>query len=181
MFIYKTTNKVNGKVYIGKKSNIKRSSNYLGSGKLIKKAIKKYGKDSFIREILVENIQTKEELDNAERYWIAQMNTQVPNGYNLAIGGEGWNVGDKKSNEWKQKMSELKRGKAFSTNHKKSLAISKLGKSQYWNIGKKRTPEMKLKMSLAQKGIPRLESIKILVEKLKSQIKFSEFDYIEVE
>lgn len=44
-FIYKTTNTINGKSYIGLCSSAKRFENYLGSGVLLKQAIKKYGAD----------------------------------------------------------------------------------------------------------------------------------------
>lgn len=45
MVIYKTTNLINGKIYIGQDS--KDRPNYYGSGKLIHRAIKKYGKENF--------------------------------------------------------------------------------------------------------------------------------------
>jgi hypothetical protein len=47
--IYLTTNQINGKIYIGQTSINKHG--YIGSGKLLKKAIKKYGKNNFIRTI----------------------------------------------------------------------------------------------------------------------------------
>tara|TARA_Y100001938_G_scaffold133516_1_gene192982 strand:+ start:109 stop:258 length:150 start_codon:yes stop_codon:yes gene_type:complete len=47
--VYKITNNINERVYIGK--DINDNPNYLGSGILIKKAIRKYGKDNFIKEI----------------------------------------------------------------------------------------------------------------------------------
>ena len=55
-YVYKTTNKENGKYYVGvhKSENIKTDS-YLGSGYILAKAIEKYGKESFEREILNEN------------------------------------------------------------------------------------------------------------------------------
>jgi hypothetical protein len=46
MIIYKTTNIINGKYYVGK--DINNSESYLGSGVLLKRAIKKYGKENFI-------------------------------------------------------------------------------------------------------------------------------------
>ena len=52
MVIYEIKNLINGKKYIGKDS--KNNPNYLGSGKYLKLAIKKYGKHNFIKEILFE-------------------------------------------------------------------------------------------------------------------------------
>jgi hypothetical protein len=51
MVIYKTTNLINGKIYIGQDSN--DNKNYLGSGLKLKRAIKKYSKENFIKEVIV--------------------------------------------------------------------------------------------------------------------------------
>jgi hypothetical protein len=50
--IYKTTNLINGKIYIGKHETSDLNDTYMGSGKVLMNAIKKYGKDSFKKEIL---------------------------------------------------------------------------------------------------------------------------------
>jgi group I intron endonuclease len=85
MIVYKTTNLVNGKIYVGQSLN--GENWYLGSGTMLKRAIRKYGKDLFLRETLRE-CTTKEELDQAEREWIAKLNAQDPKvGYNIAFGG----------------------------------------------------------------------------------------------
>lgn len=88
MYIYKTTNKINGKFYIGlSKFKPEENSDYLGSGWLIKKAINKYGKENFIKEIL-EECTEKEILLKQERYWIStlQSNNRII-GYNISEGG----------------------------------------------------------------------------------------------
>lgn len=84
-FIYKTTNIINGKIYIGKATN--RESTYLGSGVDITQAIKKYGKENFTREIL-EYCTSDKELNKKEKYWITFFNSTNENvGYNLQEGG----------------------------------------------------------------------------------------------
>ena len=62
MYIYKTTNLINGKIYIGQ-SIRKFSKSYLGSGVKILNAIKKYGKENFKVEILEDNKNIKRKLD----------------------------------------------------------------------------------------------------------------------
>ena len=53
-YVYKITNKINGKWYIGKrKHRLPFNDPYMGSGKLIKVAIEKYGKDNFTKEIFL--------------------------------------------------------------------------------------------------------------------------------
>lgn len=87
MIIYKTTNLINGKIYIGKDS-INRND-YLGSGVLIKRAIKVYGKNNFKKEILQE-CKDLNELNLAEIYWINFYNsTNLSIGYNISFGGDG--------------------------------------------------------------------------------------------
>ena len=63
MIIYKTTNLINSKIYVGQDS--KNNYNYLGSGIIIKKAIKKYGKENFKKEI-IEYCNDKQKLDNVD-------------------------------------------------------------------------------------------------------------------
>lgn len=84
-FIYKTTNLVNGKFYVGKCMNDPREK-YLGSGKLLVQAIEKYGRENFRREIL--QYSSQEELDDLERIWIERLNARTL-GYNLQEGGTG--------------------------------------------------------------------------------------------
>ncbi|GJQ43816.1 MAG: hypothetical protein JETCAE03_33140 [Ignavibacteriaceae bacterium] len=88
MQIYKITNTISGKFYIG--LDTKSRKEYLGSGIYIKRAIDKYGIENFKKEIL-EECETKEELCEREKFWIKKLNSKVPNGYNIADGGHGNN------------------------------------------------------------------------------------------
>lgn len=93
MIVYKITNKINGKIYIGQTEKVD-ITNYYGSGVVIMKALKKYGKKNFER-IILEVCQTKDQLNKAEIYWIEYYNSTDRNlGYNISTGGDGGNLGD---------------------------------------------------------------------------------------
>jgi DNA-binding Lrp family transcriptional regulator len=70
-FVYETTNLINGKKYIGKCIFSRKNNweNYLGSGVYLKRAIKKYGKENFKREIIFLAID-KKELEEIEEFII---------------------------------------------------------------------------------------------------------------
>jgi hypothetical protein len=82
--VYKITNKINGKFYIGKHQTKNLDDDYMGSGKLIKAAIEKYGKENFFKEIL--HIFDKEEDMNAKE---SELVILSENSYNLCPGGHG--------------------------------------------------------------------------------------------
>jgi len=105
MIIYRTTNKINGKIYVGQ--TVTEDKCYLGSGNLIKLAIKKYGKENFVRETL-QTCRTQKRLDERERYWIKKLRSQEKEiGYNLENGGNGTG---KHTEEWKRNVSEKMSG-----------------------------------------------------------------------
>lgn len=84
-----TTNIITGKKYIGCCS--RDDDNYVGSGTLLKEAIKKYGRESFTRVILQE-CSSLDELATAEKEWIAKYNAvESDEYYNLSDGGFGGN------------------------------------------------------------------------------------------
>lgn len=164
MIIYKTTNLVNGKFYIGKDSRNKKS--YYGSGLILNKAIKKYGKENFVKETL-EICSSLDELNKCEVYWIKKLNARnLDIGYNLSEGGEGFQLGHKMSKEtyekmmvmlkdrdhtWGSKISKANKGKKISDKHK--AKISETLKIKYKNgyippaLGLKRSEETKQKIS----------------------------------
>ena len=93
--IYKITNLVNGKVYIGQSTNIKRrwkdhkKDAFWRSGPdydyPLYRAMRKYGLDNFSFEIIEEC--NKNELNEKEKFYIAQYNS-YKNGYNQTEGGD---------------------------------------------------------------------------------------------
>jgi len=91
MFVYLTTCLSSGKKYIGKYEG-PESNDYLGSGKLLKRAIAKHGKDNFSR-IILERYSTVRECREGEAKWIELLNAvRSPLFYNIAAGGEGGNT-----------------------------------------------------------------------------------------
>lgn len=135
MLVYCITNKINGKKYIGSDSN--SNPKYYGSGVYIKKAIKKHGKENFIKEILceVDNVELMKEL---EEYWIEYFNA-----YNSSLfyNATKYAAGISKCT-WGSKISEKTKG------HK-------------WNVGKHHSEKTKLKISKANTGNTHTESEKI--------------------
>lgn len=89
--IYKITNMINNKIYIGQSidpnhrfiSHCSRANNDSDNSP-IHTAIKKYGKENFVLDI----IEWTEDYNNRERYWIQKLNSLSPFGYNVAKGGE---------------------------------------------------------------------------------------------
>lgn len=92
-FIYITTNNIDGKKYIGQRTYARKGwKTYLGSGIHIKRAIKKYGEENFSR-VIIEECDTKEKLDEREKYWINHYGAVNSNNYyNIANGGDGGNT-----------------------------------------------------------------------------------------
>ena len=91
MVIYQTTNLINNKKYIGR--DAWNRSNYIGGGKALKQAIKKYGKENFKKEIL-EYCNSKEELLEREAYWLKFYNVvEDSNYYNMTLSSKGWEKG----------------------------------------------------------------------------------------
>lgn len=144
MVIYKITNMVTGKIYIGQDS--KNCSHYLGSGKLIKMSVAKYGREHFKREIL-EHCETRDMLNNREVYWINKFNsTNLTIGYNIQSGGNVYShwQGKKLSEEHKAKIRRTSRsnplyGSAnpdFWTQELRDEVSKRMKGKAAWNKGK---------------------------------------------
>ena len=147
--IYKYTNKINGKVYIGQTTNEKsRISNHKKARvdkdcKRFHYAVKKYGYDSFTYEVLFNiSCSNRQDLINTlnikESVAIKFFKSSDPNfGYNLTLGGSG-RSGYHLSEETKQHLSKLNKGKKLPPRRKDWC--ENLSRSQK---GKKRPPQSK--------------------------------------
>ena len=89
--IYKITNQLNGKIYIGKfvYHHKRNFDNYWGSGVAIQAAYEKYGKENFTKEIIEEIESDNSILCEREIYWISKHNSFHGVGYNMTEGGDG--------------------------------------------------------------------------------------------
>lgn len=86
--IYKTENLINGKIYIGYHASENIEDSYIGSGKLLKKAISKYGLENFKKEILYV-FPSREEALLKEAELVSLNFVKSNDNYNLKAGGEG--------------------------------------------------------------------------------------------
>jgi len=179
--VYKATNKINGKSYIGQTTQFlcRRIADHVSKSLNDKdayyfhKAIKKHGKDSFVWTIIGESV-SREDLNNLEIEMIKKYDT-FNNGYNLTLGGEGasgyklteevkdkisktlsgknhpW-YGKHHSEETKIKISKANKGRKFSKEHRKNLSDANSGEKHH-NYGKHLSRETRSRMSKAQQGI----------------------------
>jgi len=167
MIIYKTTNLINGKIYIGKDKH--NNPKYLGSGKSLQYAIKKYGSENFKKEIL-EYCNSEEQLCQCEIKWINLYNSMDRSiGYNMTEGGKGGNTrilySDSEIDEYKTKLAigvrnsekynnsvKNKTGKTRPEHSKKLKELYATGKLIPHNLGKVTSNETRRKISAANFG-----------------------------
>lgn len=142
MKIYKITNLINNKIYIGQTNG--NNIYYKGSGKLLKLAFKKYGRKNFKIDIIADKIFNKKLLDELEIHYIQLYASRISKiGYNLALG-------------------PTQKGRSANQKFKEYISKVNLGNK---NASGKRTLETKLKMSNAKLGtkqtITHIENIKL--------------------
>lgn len=168
-YCYRTTNLVNGNFYIGKhKQEFGFIDSYLGSGKVIQRAIKKYGVQNFKKEILSFHTSDEEALLEEKRILTCDV-VNDKKCYNLKPGGEGGSVKGRKmtkesidkrtkaqtglcrSEETKQRMSTAQKGKILSEEHKQKLSLALSGENHPL-YGKPCSEERKEKIRNSQSG-----------------------------
>lgn len=86
--IYKITNSINNKIYIGKHQTNNLDDGYMGSGKHLRRAISKHGPDKFQKEILFV-FETESEMNEKEREIVTEEFVQRKDTYNICVGGQG--------------------------------------------------------------------------------------------
>lgn len=148
--IYKIVNKINGKVYIGFSVNFeKRMMDHQHAAKTEKNkfynAIRKYGWDNFVSEIIYQSKDGQFTLNVMENYFIVEYDS-YNNGYNSTLGGEGI-IGYKHSQQTKQKLS-----RPLSEEHKEKLKISRRKRKVEPALGKKWSDSRREKFIASRKG-----------------------------
>lgn len=139
--IYKITNKINSKVYIGKHKTTNPYDNYYGSGKIIKHAIKIYGKDTFTKEVLF-IFDTEKEMNDKESELVNESFISTDKTYNIGIGGEGGPhfLGKKHTEETKRKLSEKMKGNKISDEGRKRISESSKNR-KFTEVARKKMSE----------------------------------------
>ena len=114
--IYKITNNINERYYIGRHATSNMDDGYMGSGKAIKNALSKYGVENFTKEIIA-TAETAEKLWELEKYIVNETIVKDPLSYNMCYGGKHYLDGLKKYNnelfKEHQRMAGIKGGKSW--------------------------------------------------------------------
>jgi hypothetical protein len=87
--VYKTTNQINDKIYIGVHKTDNPNDSYLGSNRILKDAVKKYGQENFTKEVLCV-FDNEESMWAKERELVNEDFVSREDTYNIGQGGEGW-------------------------------------------------------------------------------------------
>lgn len=144
MIIYKITNRINGKVYIGQTTrslDTRIREHFRQKKSPISKALRSVGLNGFTATV-IDHAHSHEELDEKERFWIKYYDSLVPNGYNICTGGEGAR-GWRPTDEQRAKMRESHIGLAAG---EKNPMYGKTGELNHF-YGKKHSDETRKRMS----------------------------------
>lgn len=177
-YIYLTRNLITGEVYCGKHKCASfrnyRGRQYLGLGRKIREAVEKYGKMNFEKELVCE-CDTKDELDNAEKFWIMYYKREYGDRcYNLAGGGDGGNVfmfaDDERKNAFSQKMTGINKARCSSESFRKR--ISEATSARYADKAEREAHGKK--MSAAWRAMPKDKQDEIVSRRTKKLLRAHE-------
>jgi hypothetical protein len=179
-YLYKITNLINNKIYIGIHSTDNLDDGYFGSGKVLIKAIKKYGKENFKKEI-IEQFESREHASIQEELIVNEDFIKRVDTYNCKIGGDnsgilGYKFSDealskrtmsrknfKHSEETKARMKNNMLGHIVSDETKNKLSITSLA---YWN-------DFTIDKSERNKKISNSNKNKIFTDETKNKIRMA--------
>lgn len=165
-YIYKITNKINNKIYIGKTNNLYQRMHahlhiarhgatnefYQNNGKYnyIHRSIAKYGEENFTFESIDQH-ENEDMIFKLEIFYITKYSSNIREfGYNLTDGGEG-SSGRKQSEISKQKIREKAIGRLHSEETKKQMSISRSGEGcGHSKLTKEQIPEI---LKLRENGL----------------------------
>lgn len=148
-FIYLTKNIVNQKCYVGWHATNNLHDGYIGSGKALISAIKKYGENNFITGII--DFYDKSIICEKEIFWIKEKNSLTPNGYNLTVGGEGgdtWTLNPNKE-EICKKISIKTKGKVVSEETREKMRNRIVSSETRHKLSKPKSKEHRNKLKKA--------------------------------
>lgn len=160
-YIYKTTNLINQKYYIGMHSTDNLEDGYKGSGKILRASIKKYGKENFKFEIL-EYLDDRKTLKEREKEIVNKEEIDNKFCMNLQLGGGGGFAGEEHERKFREgaskSLKERWENEEYKKQMKKRLAeytranhLAKKIKQPNWK-GKKHKEETKERLKFLKKG-----------------------------
>jgi hypothetical protein len=186
--IYKITNLLNNKIYIGKHVTNSINDDYMGSGKLIKATIEKYGLENFEKEILFV-FDSEDDMNAKEAELVTEEFVKKDTNYNLCPGGHGgWGYVNQQglggffgphTNEAKRKIKKFRKSYKHSSETIKKISEANIktnesrGKKTSAALkGKPKSEEHKKKISQSLKGNKNLKGKKFPNRKKRDPIVF---------
>jgi len=118
--IYETTNLINGKLYRGCHQTETLDDGYLGSGGAFTNAVKKYGKENFIRTVLL-HCNSLDDMIQKESQYVDEQWVNDRNNYNLQTGGLSYGI---PCTESKKKISDSLRGRRHTQESKDKMSLN---------------------------------------------------------
>lgn len=124
-YIYLIVNNINGKTYVGKrkfrfKTSTFSKDGYMGSGKAVKRAQKRYGIENF-EKFLITYTSSEKDACEKEKFWIAHYKSLGKAEYNISL-CQGGVIGRKCSEKQKEKMRKIMVGRTISDETKKKIS-----------------------------------------------------------